>query len=200
MTRLLAACLPHFRAVRHTSSVTQPPTCRPCEADFGSDVKPYHYTQAWYIRSLIPGFFNSSLDGAGFCLCQGDFNSHHIMIDLTKSQPRITAIIDWEISSTQPIASLARYPPFIVNHPLWGSNDPLHARNMQDQTTFCRLIWEAEIEACPRGGFVFSRLVANSGGIHLFEEALRCRDARCHARFMSYVLGERKRLSLPTTT
>lgn len=46
---------------------------------------------------------------SGFPLGSGDFHSHNIFITKDNSEPRITAIIDWELS-TKCTSSFAQYP------------------------------------------------------------------------------------------
>jgi hypothetical protein len=43
--------------------------------NFGADNKPYAYAHAWFLRSLIPTFCDTSLDAKGFPLLLSDFHS-----------------------------------------------------------------------------------------------------------------------------
>ncbi|KIM43576.1 hypothetical protein M413DRAFT_443503 [Hebeloma cylindrosporum] len=143
-----------------------------CNSEFGLRAKKYHYSQAWFIRSLIPSLFDPSLDIHGFPLNPGDFHSQNIMITDIDTHPRITAIIDWEFSGADFVTSFAQYPFFIVDHPFWGKDHPLRERNIRDQATFNELILEAERIRTPVGGPQLSRLISNSYGIYLFQQVM----------------------------
>ncbi|KAJ3992631.1 hypothetical protein F5050DRAFT_1787536 [Lentinula boryana] len=143
------------------------------ESNFGSDTKPYMHSQAWFMRSLIPALFDPSIDIHGCPLSPGDFHSQNIMItDIISSHPRITAIIDWELSGPDFTSSFAQYPLFIVDHPHWYSDHPLRKRNVRDRVMFDELILEAERNRNPVDDLRLSRLISDSYGIYLFHQAM----------------------------
>ncbi|KAJ3513459.1 hypothetical protein NLJ89_g2930 [Agrocybe chaxingu] len=138
--------------------------------NFGS-VKDYDYVCAWLHRSLIPSLYNTSLDTKGFPINHSDFHSQNILIDdVDTPSPRITAILDWEGTSTAPTTSFAQYPLFIVDHPFWDDDHLLKPRNMRDQATFNRLMREAECRLDPDGGLPLSQAFEASHGVYLFEQ------------------------------
>jgi len=143
-----------------------------CNETFGSDIKSYSYAQAWFMRSLIPSLFDPSVDAHGCPLSPGDFHSQNIMITDVDANPRITAVIDWEYSGPEFATDFAQYPLFIVDHPAWNEDNPLRKRNIQDQNTFDEIILEAERNRNPVGGLPLSRLISNSYGIYLFQQAI----------------------------
>ncbi|KAL6310267.1 hypothetical protein BKA93DRAFT_755141 [Sparassis latifolia] len=161
--------------------------------DFGDRAKEYFYAQAWFIRSLIPHLYDPSLDCAGFPLCPGDFHSQNIMVTYMDSKPVISAVIDWEFSTTQSVVSFACYPLFIVDHPFWDDDHPLRLRNVQDQATFDRLLREAEQNANPGGSLLLSCLFSNCLGVYLFEQAIQfpglIRDV-IYPQLFEYIFGE----------
>jgi Phosphotransferase enzyme family len=109
------------------------------------------------MRSLIPALYNPSLDVAGFPLSPGDFHTQNIMVTDVESNPRITAVLDWELSSTLPTSSFAQYPLFIANHPAWKDDNPLCARNIRDQSAFNKFMQEAELKRDPEAVKCFLR-------------------------------------------
>ncbi|KIM89456.1 hypothetical protein PILCRDRAFT_95266 [Piloderma croceum F 1598] len=143
------------------------------DENFGTDNKPDAYAQAWFLRSLIPAFCDPSLDVKGFPLSPSDFHSQNIMITLSESHPRITAVIDWECSSTSPTSSFAQYPLFIVDHPAWESDHSLRSRNARDQSVFNELIREKERKVDPEGCQPLSKAFANSLGPYLFQQCIQ---------------------------
>jgi aminoglycoside phosphotransferase (APT) family kinase protein len=143
-----------------------------CNETFGSDVKAYSYAEVWFMRSLIPSLFDPSVDAHGCPLSHGDFHSQNIMITDVDTNPRITAVIDWEFSGPEFATDFAQYPLFIVDHPDWEEDNPLRKRNIQDQNTFDEIILEAERNRNPVGGLPLSRLISNSYGIYLFQQAI----------------------------
>jgi len=140
------------------------------DEDFGSSLKHFDQSMAWFIRSLIPSLFDPSIDTHGCPLCPGDFHSQIIMITDIDTHPRITGVIDWEFSGPEFATSFAQYPLFIVDHPAWDEDHPRRERNIRDQATFDELILEAERIRNPVGGPQLSHLVSNSYGIYLFEQ------------------------------
>ena len=143
-----------------------------CNENFGSDTKAYSYAQAWFMRSLIPSLFDPSVDAHGCPLSPGDFHSQNIMITDVDTNPRITAVIDWDYSGPDFAADFATYPLFIVDHPAWNEDNPLRKRNIQDQNTFDEIILEAERNRNPVGGLPLSSLISNSYGVYLFQQAI----------------------------
>ncbi|KAF8964239.1 hypothetical protein BDZ97DRAFT_1660637 [Flammula alnicola] len=168
-----------------------------CDADFGSRTKPYSHSQAWFMRSLIPSLFDPSVDSHGCPLCPGDFHSQNIMITDVDTHPRITAIIDWEFSGPDFATSFAQYPLFIVDHPFWDEDHPLRKRNIQDQATFDELILEAERIRNPVGGLLLSRLISNSYGIYLFQQAMEFPSmySSVYPLLFTHVFGEDENFS-----
>ena len=126
-------------------------------SNFGRGPNASGYAQAWFMRSLIPALYNPSLDVAGFPLSPGDFHSQNIIVTDVESNPRITAVLDWELSSTLPTSSFAQYPLFIVNHPAWKDDNPLCARNIRDQSAFNKFMQEAELKRDPEAVKCFLR-------------------------------------------
>ncbi|KDR66381.1 hypothetical protein GALMADRAFT_259458 [Galerina marginata CBS 339.88] len=139
---------------------------------FGSISQPFAYAQAWFIRSLVPSLFDPSLDDHGFPLCPGDFHSQNILITDDDLNPRITAVIDWELSGPDFVTTFAMYPFFIVDHPAWDDDNPLRQRNKRDQATFDELILQAERNRNPVKGSPLSYLIANSYSVYLFQQTL----------------------------
>ena len=163
-----------------------------CDTNFGNENKIYEYAHAWFMRSIIPALYDSSLDAAGFPICPGDFHSQNIMIVDSDTSPRITAVIDWEFSGPQPTSSFAQYPLFIVDHPLWEDDNPLRQRNVRDQATFNAFMREAEMKKDPMGGLPISRAFANCQGVYLFEQALQYPSmfSVLYPQLFAYVYGE----------
>ncbi|KAJ1560524.1 hypothetical protein HK096_008311 [Nowakowskiella sp. JEL0078] len=139
------------------------------ENNFGSPSKAYTYTQAWFMQSLIPSLYDNSLDTKGFPLIAGDFHSQNIMVEDADTKPKIVAVLDWEFSATIPTSSFAKYPFFIVDHPLWDVDHPLKPRNVRDQETFLRLFREAECRK-DDGELKLASLYENCMGVYLFEQ------------------------------
>ncbi|TFK31466.1 hypothetical protein BDQ12DRAFT_739997 [Crucibulum laeve] len=132
------------------------------------------YTMFWFMRSLIPSLYDSSLDASGFPITPGDFHSQNIMITDTDSpSPCISAVIDWEFTVTLPTSSFAQYPLFIVDHPFWEADHPLKTRNMQDQATFNRLMLASESRLHPGEETSLSRAFATCRGLYLFEQCMQ---------------------------
>ncbi|KAH7881948.1 hypothetical protein F5I97DRAFT_1945504 [Phlebopus sp. FC_14] len=108
------------------------------------------YIRHWFMRSLIPSFYDNSLDAKGFPLRHGDFHSQNILV--------------------------ADYPFFIVDNPLWDDTDDdvhrLRQRNVQDQATFNRLFEEAERKKFPNSVPCLSRAYANCKGVYLLEQCI----------------------------
>lgn len=124
---------------------------------------------------MIPvnAMYDTSLDASGFPLSPPDFHSQNILItDEDTDSPRITGVIDWEGSGSVPTSSLAQFPLFIVDHPVWEKDDPLCARNGQDQATFVSLMREAEAQKDPNTDYAVSRAYAASKGTYLLEQLL----------------------------
>ncbi|KIK60006.1 hypothetical protein GYMLUDRAFT_226331 [Collybiopsis luxurians FD-317 M1] len=143
------------------------------ESNFGSDIKPYTHSQAWFMRSLIPALFDPSIDVHGCPLSPGDFHSQNIMItDVNSSHLRITAIIDWEFSGPDFVSSFAQYPLFIVDHPHWDNDHPLRKRNVRDKALFDELLLEAEQNCNLIDDLQLSHLISNSYSIYLFQQAM----------------------------
>jgi Phosphotransferase enzyme family len=141
--------------------------------NFGSVIKIHQYGHAWFLRSLIPALYDSSLDATGFPLCPGDFHSQNIMIIDADTLPRIAGVIDWELSGTHATSSFAQYPLFIVDHPHWDDDNPLRLRNVRDQATFDVIMREAEMKKDPNGGLPLSQAFANCQGVYMFEQAIQ---------------------------
>ncbi|KAH7881949.1 hypothetical protein F5I97DRAFT_1913686 [Phlebopus sp. FC_14] len=134
------------------------------------------YTRHWFMRSLIPSFYDDSLDAKGFPLWHGDFHSQNILVVDVERHPRITAIIDWDNTKTICTSSFAQYPLFIVDNPLWDDTDDkvalLRQRNVRDQATFIRLFEEAECKKFPDSGARLFRAFANCKGVYLLEQCI----------------------------
>ena len=62
-------------------------------------------------------------------------------------------------------------PPVRVDHPAKDDN-PLRARNIQDQSAFDNFMQEAELKRDPEGSQLLSRAYANCRGVYLFEQCL----------------------------
>jgi hypothetical protein len=160
--------------------------------DFGHDTKIYEYGHAWFLRSLIPALYDPSLDTAGFPLCPGDFHSQNIMIVEADTSPRISGVIDWEFTGTQPTSSFAQYPLFIVDHPRWEDGHPLRQRNVQDQATFITLMRESESKKDPAGDLPLTRAFENSKGVYLFEQAIQFPGmfSEVYPQLFAYIHGD----------
>ena len=142
---------------------------RICNENFGAPAKEYQYAQGWFMRSLIPGLYDPVDDRDGFPLCPGDFHSQNILVDGF----HITAILDWERSGTCPFGSFAIYPFFIVDHPMWDTDNPLRARNVRDQATFNSLMRTAESRRNTSGTLPLSEMYETCQGRYLFEQAIQ---------------------------
>jgi hypothetical protein len=136
------------------------------EASFGDKDKCGLISRLWCIRHFVIGpTINRNLDNLGFPLKHGDFNSQNVFI-AKRNDPRITAIIDWEFSSTTATSIFAQYPLFIVNNPsipLLEEREQesreqrakreerkrLHARNLRDQAKFKFFIKRAKRQNKP---------------------------------------------------
>lgn len=77
-------------------------------AQFGSDMKIWTYSEVWFLRSLVPSLFDPSLDAHLFPLCPGDCHSQNIMIVDADTDPRISAVIDWKFSGPTYSTSFAQ--------------------------------------------------------------------------------------------
>jgi hypothetical protein len=163
-----------------------------CEAQFGAPSKLYFYSQAWFMRSLIPSLFDPSIDAHGCPLCPGDFHSQNIMVTDVDTSPSITGIIDWEFSGPDFATSFAQYPFFIIDHPSWKEDHPLRKRNIQDQTTFDKLLLEAERSRDPVSGPPLSRLISDSYPIYLFQQIMQFPmfSNQLYPHFFTYVFGD----------
>ncbi|KAJ3513461.1 hypothetical protein NLJ89_g2933 [Agrocybe chaxingu] len=136
-------------------------------------MKSLNYSLAWLHRSLIPSIYDTSLDAKGFPLIHGDFHLQNIMvIDTDTPSPRITAIVDWEFTSTVPTSSFAQYPFFIIDHPIWEDDHPLKPRNVRDQATFVRLMREAEGKTDVGGSLPLSHAFETCQGVYLFKQSV----------------------------
>ena len=155
--------------------------------NFGVTGKEFSYSQAWFMRSLVPSLYDTSLDAIGFPLLHGDFHSQNIMVTDVESNPQVTAVIDWEFSATVATSTFAQYPLFIVDHPLWDDNHPLRPRNIRDQASFDKFMHEAELKRNPDGGQLLSRAFANSLAVYSFEQALS--NPVLHAKLFDQLFG-----------
>lgn len=141
--------------------------------NFGHKDKPETFAIAWFMRSLIPALYDTSLDTAGFPLCPGDFHSQNIMITDADTSPRITGVIDWEFTRTRATSTFAQYPLFIVDNPLRPDGNPLRQRNVRDQATFNSLMRQAEMKRDSTGDLPLSRAFAKCQGVYLYEQAIQ---------------------------
>ncbi|TFK35687.1 hypothetical protein BDQ12DRAFT_725738 [Crucibulum laeve] len=124
------------------------------------------YAMFWFMRSIIPSLYNTSLDASGFPITPGDFHSQNIMVtDTDSSSPCITAVTDWERSGAAPTSSFAQYPLFIVDH-------LLKKRNVQDQVTFDRFMLALESRLHPGEEPSLSQAFASCRGLYLFEQCM----------------------------
>jgi len=142
--------------------------------NFGITGKKFFYSRAWFMRSLVPSLYDTSLDTIGFPLLHGDFHSQNIMVtEDIESNPRVTAVIDWEFTATVSTFTFAQYPLFIVDHPVWDDNHPLRPRNIRDQASFDKIMHEAELERNPEGNGQqpISHPFSNCRAVYLFEQA-----------------------------
>jgi hypothetical protein len=155
--------------------------------NFGVTGKEFSYSQAWFMCSLVPSLYDTSLDAISFPLLHGDFHSQNIMVTDVESNPRVTAVIDWEFSATVATSTFAQYPLFIVDHPLWDDNHPLHPRNIRDQASFDKFMHEAERKRNPDGGQPLSRVFANCIAVYSFEQALS--NPILHAKLFDQLFG-----------
>ena len=145
---------------------------------FGSECKSHDYARTWWLRSLIPTVIDTSLDAQGFPLQHGDFHSQNILVaDFDTPSPRISAVIDWEFTSTEATSCFAQYPLFIVDDPLWDVNHPLKSRNLKDQSTFNDLIREAEGRLLPDGDLPLSQAFQKCQVVYLFQQCILHRES-----------------------
>ena len=142
------------------------------DTEFGHFNKIFDYSGIWFLRSLIPSLYDPSLDVAGFPLSPGDFQSPNIMIVDADTSPRISAVIDWELSCTEGTSSFSQYPLFLVDHPVWDDDHPLRQRNIRDQATFTSLMREAERKKDPTGDLPLSHAFLTCRGLYLFEQCM----------------------------
>jgi hypothetical protein len=94
---------------------------------------------------------------------------------------------DLEFSGPDFATSFAQYSLFIVDHPFWD----------EDQATFGKLLLEAEPIRPPVSGLQLSRLISNSYGIYLFEQAMEFPDmySSVYPLLFTHVSGEDENLS-----
>ena len=163
------------------------------DSRFGDATKIYEYSHSWFLRSLIPALYNPSLDITGFPLCPGDFHSQNIMIVDADTSPRISAVIDWEFSGTHGTSSFAKYPLFIVDHPLWEEDHPIRPRNIRDQATFNSLMCETERKKDPAGDLPLSHAFATCQGVYLFEQVFQFPEL--YPQLFAHIYGEDKDFS-----
>ncbi|TFK30046.1 hypothetical protein FA15DRAFT_663374 [Coprinopsis marcescibilis] len=159
---------------------------------FGRSNKSYEYVMYWFIRSLVPALYDTGLDENGFPLTPGDFHSQNILItDVDTRSPRITGIIDWEFTSTDPTTSYAQYPLFIVDHPAWPDDHPTKKRNIKDQKTFNRLVREAESKLDPNGDLPLSRAFEKSAAPYMLQQCLTGgMFSALYERFFNHIYGQ----------
>jgi hypothetical protein len=160
-----------------------------CDEKFGSPGKEFDHMHAWFLRSIIPALFDPSIDTHGFPLLPGDFHSQNIMITDIDTSPRISAVIDWELSGPDFATTFAYYPLFIVDHPLWDDDHPLRQRNIRDQATFDELILEAESKRGPVCGPPLSHLISNGYPIYLFCQAIEG-EFELYPHLFAYAFGD----------
>ncbi|THH26535.1 hypothetical protein EUX98_g7653 [Antrodiella citrinella] len=86
----------------------------------------------------------------------GDFHSQNIRIIDPDTNPKITGVIDWYHSGTEATSVFARYPFFIMDH-------PLRARIVRDETAFNRIMLEVETQRDPTGNQPLTRVRQLSG-------------------------------------
>ncbi|KAF8880615.1 hypothetical protein CPB85DRAFT_1567500 [Mucidula mucida] len=114
----------------------------------------YEYAHAWWMRSLIPAFYDDSLDVDGFPLMHGDFHSQNIFIvDADSDAPRISCVIDWDETRTLCISSFAQPPFFMVDHPMDDFDEEetqvKSRRKARDREVYTRLVGEEEMKRFP---------------------------------------------------
>jgi len=90
--------------------------------NFGIAGKEFSYSGAWFILPLRHVARCHRLS-----TLHGDFHSQNIMVTDVKSNPRVTAVIDWEFSATVATSTFSQYPFFIVDH-LVGISVRAHSR------------------------------------------------------------------------
>ena len=83
---------------------------------FGYIGNEFDYPRHWFMRPLIPSFYDDALDVKGFPPMHGDFHSQSIFIIDVDTRPRITTVIDWDNTGTTATTFFAQYPLFIVDH------------------------------------------------------------------------------------
>ena len=139
----------------------------------GSETRTFALAERWFIRSLVPTLFDPALDAYGFPLAHPDLNMDNIMIDDIDSSPRITGILDWELSGPTYTSSFAYYPSFLIDSP----DEDLDAisQNAKDRIVYHRLLEEKEnshVTPLPSHFPLLSKLLSSSHGIHLFRQCV----------------------------
>ncbi|TFK41658.1 hypothetical protein BDQ12DRAFT_765143 [Crucibulum laeve] len=141
--------------------------------EFGNNISG-EYAMFWFMHSLIPSIYDTSLNASGFLITPGNFHSQNIMVtNIDSSLLHITAVIDWEFTVTNPTSSFARYPLFIVNHPYWDVDHSLKTRNVKDQATFNQLMLASESRLHPGEEPFLSWAFATCHGLYLFEQCIQ---------------------------
>ncbi|KAF8880612.1 hypothetical protein CPB85DRAFT_1420852 [Mucidula mucida] len=139
----------------------------------------YEYAHVWWMRSLIPSFYDDSLDVDGFPLMHDDFHSQNIfVVDADSDDPRISCVIDWDDTRTLCTSSFAQPPFFMVNHP---RDDPDEEktqvrarRNARDREVYTRLVGEEEAKRFPNCPPRLSQALLKWEGVYLFEQCIDC--------------------------
>jgi len=84
--------------------------------NFGADNKPYAYAHAWFLRSLIPTFCDTSLDAKGFPLLLSDFHSQNINDNSVRNLSVYHCRHDWECSIASPMSFFCTVPALHCDH------------------------------------------------------------------------------------
>lgn len=158
---------------------------------FGSLGSAQEYGELWFLRSMIPTFIDPNLDLRGFPLAPADFDAQNIFISFPDGpgSPRITGVIDWELTTTECTSVFAQYPFFIVDHPYFDEDDPVRARNKRDQEVFVRLMRDEEIPLNP--STPLTKAFSQCRVIYLLKQCFTdsILSPRCNDELQSLVFG-----------
>ncbi|KAH7099371.1 hypothetical protein BKA62DRAFT_709882 [Auriculariales sp. MPI-PUGE-AT-0066] len=155
----------------------------------------WSYAQTWWVRSLVPVFYDDSLDADGFPLDHGDFHSQNIfVVDADTDHPRISCVIDWDDAGSVSTSFFAKPPLFIVDHPYADPSSEetkkMAKRNIRDQDVLVQMIGKAE---AARGmSSTLSGLYQRSKGVYLLDQCSQGDDlmALLYSELVQLVVGD----------
>ncbi|KZT62189.1 hypothetical protein CALCODRAFT_279221 [Calocera cornea HHB12733] len=120
---------------------------------FGSAQNASRYVGCWLLRSLLPYVYHyghAMADSKGFALFPGNFGLDNLWVDRVEGAGgggwKLTAVRDWDFSSTLPNSSFSQFPPFLQEDPLLPPPSPgREARLTSSQITLLEHLRSQEI-------------------------------------------------------